>query len=543
MSAICCHFHVSQASQRPKFVFRGASLLGSRTARLIFLSNLAGLIILIIGAMVLNEMRAGFVVAKKQDLVGQAQLLSNLIAKDATYGQPVPVMDETLAREALSDLQLPITIRGKVFDPEGALIGDSYLLSNRVIISNLPPLQEPGRMTVWSRSLSEWAVSVFGAVLPDRGGDAVRTQTFEEEFEVALTGDDAASQRFNDRGQRIISVSVPIQRVSAVVGILTLEANDIDAIIRAERTALLPFIAVAVLVALITSGLLTLGIARPLRHLSFAADDIRAGSRRELNLPTITRRHDEIGQLAQSVEAMTDALFERITANERFAADVAHELKNPLTSIRSAVETAELVKDDPVAVEKLRGVIAQDVQRLDRLITDISNASRLEAEITRIPTETLDISKFIKDVVQTYETLESQRGVSVKFMDKTMNAGLIVRGREGPLGQVLRNLIDNAQSFSPEGDTVSVILEQGRLGPQTTARILVEDNGPGIPEDKLTKIFDRFYTDRPEGTAFGNNSGLGLSIVAQIISTHMGTVRATNRTPHGARFEIELPAR
>ena len=190
---------------------------------------------------------------------------------------------------------------------------------------------------------------------------------------------------FSDRGQRIISVSVPIQRVSAVVGVLTLESSDVEEIVRAERTALIPFIGVAVLVALITSGLLTLGIARPLRRLSLAADRIGAGAAERFDVPTLTRRKDEIGNLSQSIEAMTEALVERVQANESFAADVAHELKNPLTSIRSAVETAEMVQDDPVAREKLRKVIAKDVQRLDRLITDISNASRLEAEITRTP--------------------------------------------------------------------------------------------------------------------------------------------------------------
>ncbi|MEO0955560.1 MAG: stimulus-sensing domain-containing protein, partial [Pseudomonadota bacterium] len=504
-------------------------MLGSRIARLIFASNLAGLIILIVGAMVLNEMRATFVVSKKQDLVGQAQLLANLIGDDAAYGEPQPILDDGLAKNVMASLSLPQSMRGKIYDLDGNLVGDSYFLSDRVIVENLPPLQDPDRLTVLSKGLSEWAVSVLGSFRPSEGEDAVRTLTFEEEFAEAIIGNEAASQRFNDRGQRIISVSLPIQHVSAVVGVLTLESNDIDAIIRAERTALIPFIAVAILVALITSGLLTIGIANPLRRLASEADKIRSGSSSKLDLERIAKRHDEIGHLAQSVESMTEALFERITANEAFAADVAHELKNPLTSIRSAVETSELVKDDPAALEKLRSVMTQDVKRLDRLITDISNASRLEAEITRIPTEQLDISRFVRDVVRTYDGLEHQRDVKVVFKDATMDAGLMVRGREGPLGQVLRNLVDNARSFSPEGDQVTVTLEQGRQGPQTTAKILVEDNGPGIPEDKLEKIFDRFYTDRPEGAAFGNNSGLGLSIVAQIITTHMGTVIADNR--------------
>ncbi len=516
--------------------------LGSRIARLIFASNLAGLAILIIGAMVLNEMRASFVVSKKQDLVGQAELLSNLVAESATYGQPEPRLDDALALETLSSLSLPITLRGKIFTTESYLVGDSYFLSDRVIVGNLPPLKTPGRLMVWSRGLSEWSIGLLDSINASRGQSAVRTQSFAEEFEQARLGAVAASQRFNDRGQRIISVSVPIQRVSAVVGILTLESNDIDAIIRAERAALIPFIAVAILVALITSALLTLGIADPLKRLAAAADDIRTGKRQNLDLPKVSTRHDEIGQLAQSLESMTAALLDRIQANEAFAADVAHELKNPLTSIRSAVETLAVVQDDPETSAKLRDVMAKDVQRLDRLITDISNASRLEAEITRIPLEPLDIGRFVRDVVATYDRVEAKRGIRVVFEDRTFGAGLLVRGREGPLGQVVRNLVDNACSFSPAEGCVRVVLEQSHLGVNPVVRLLVEDDGPGIPPNKRSKIFERFYTDRPAGTAFGNNSGLGLSIVAQIIQTHHGTVRAENRDQGGARFIIELPA-
>lgn len=243
------------------------------------------------------------------------------------------------------------------------------------------------------------------------------------------------------------------------------------------------------------------------------------------------------------MQSMTEALLERIEANEQFAADVAHELKNPLTSIRSAVETADRVQDDPVALERLRQVIVQDVKRLDRLITDISNASRIEAEMTRVPTEQMDIAGFVHDVVQTYEAFSrEERSVSVHFRDDTMGARLLVRGRDGPLGQVVRNLVDNARSFSPPGAEVNVIVDQSNDGPQTIARIMIEDSGPGIPEDKLEKIFSRFYTDRPAGTAFGNNSGLGLSIVQQIVTTHRGKVWAENRAEGGARFIVDLPA-
>jgi two-component system sensor histidine kinase ChvG len=519
---------------------RGTTILGSRIARLIFVSNLAGLAILIIGAMVLNEMRAGFVASKKQDLEAQAQIFSSLLSDDATT--PEPGLNPDAARQTLQRLNLPERVRARIFTPQGELIGDSYYLSDKVDVAALPPLSEPGLLAQTGRDLSEWAGEFFGFFSPRRTSEALRTQSFEEEFEVAALGGQAASQRFSDRGSRVISVSMPVQRVSAVVGVLVLEASDIDEIIRAERVALVPFIGVAVLMAFITSVMLTLGIARPLRRLSLAADRIRSGASDKIDVPLLTQRTDEIGDLATSIQSMTEALLERIEANEQFAADVAHELKNPLTSIRSAVETLERVKD-PDAATRLRQVIASDVKRLDRLITDISNASRLEAEMTRLPSEQIDIAKFVRDVVRTYEGIgEGEMAVHVAFTDATMGARLLVRGREGPLGQVLRNLIDNARSFSPGGGTVEVRLDQTNDGPRTIARLTVEDSGPGIPPDKLETIFNRFYTDRPKGTAFGNNSGLGLSIVKQIIATHRGKVSASNRTEGGAKFTVDLPA-
>lgn len=528
------------SSPRRKKQKRSNPILGSRIARLIFASNLAGLAILIVGAMVLNEMRAGFVASKKQDLIAQAQVFSGLLGDDATT--PEPALNPEAARLTLARLSLPERIRARIYTPTGELIADSYFLSDMVDVSALPPLREPSWVGQMGRDLSEWAEEVFGVFSPRRSSETLRTQSFEEEFRAAAVGDQAASQRFSDRGQRVISVSMPIQRVSAVVGVLVVEGSDIDEIIRAERVALVPFIGVAVLMAFVTSVLMTLGIARPLRRLSVAADRIRAGASARMDIPQLTRRTDEIGDLATSMQAMTEALIERIEANEQFAADVAHELKNPLTSIRSAVETLERVQD-PDAAARLRAVIASDVKRLDRLITDISNASRLEAEMNRLPSETIDIARFVRDIVHTYEGLaDGAEAVHVVYTDATLGARLLVRGREGPLGQVLRNLIDNARSFSPPGATVEVRIEQTNDGPRTIARICVEDSGPGIPPDKAETIFNRFYTDRPKGTAFGNNSGLGLSIVKQIVVTHHGEVTASNRPEGGARFTVDLPA-
>ena len=529
----------STPKQRKK---RGMSLLGSRIARLIFASNMAGLAILIVGAMVLNEMRGGLVVARTNSQTILAQAVSSMLAENATVGAPEPALSEEDAKTTIKSMDLNRNQRAKIYLRDGDVIADSFFLSERVDIDDLPPLSTPSGFELLTTGLSNWSADVFRSVLPSGGDDAVRTTTIEEEHAIAFEGGLAASQRFSDRGQRIISVSVPIQRVSAVVGVLTLESSDVEEIVRAERAALIPFIGVAVLVALITSALLTLGIARPLRRLSLAADRIGSGASERFEVPSLTKRKDEIGDLSQSMEAMTEALVERVQANESFAADVAHELKNPLTSIRSAVETAEMVQDDPVAREKLRKVIASDVQRLDRLITDISNASRLEAEITRTPRANMRIAKMLRDIVQTYEHFSEDGGVKVTFRDETMGAGLMVRGREGPLGQVFRNLIDNAISFSPQGGDVLVTLKQGADGAQTLAQIFIEDSGPGIPADKLEKIFERFYTDRPAGAAFGNNSGLGLSIVKQIIETHQGRVTASNRPNGGAQFMVELAA-
>ena len=522
---------------------RGVSLLGSRIARLIFASNMAGLAILIVGAMILNEMRGGLVVARTNSQSILAQAVSSMLADSATVGVPEPALSEEAAKATIKSMDLDRNQRAKIYLIDGEVIADSFFLSERVDIDDLPPLKTPSGFARMTTALSNWSASVFRSVLPSGAGDdAVRTKTIEEEHAIAFDGGQAASQRFSDRGQRIISVSVPIQHVSAVVGVLTLESSDIQEIVRAERAALIPFIGVAVLVAFITSILLTLGIARPLRRLSIAADRIGSGAAEKFDVPSLTKRKDEIGTLSQSVEEMTEALVERVQANESFAADVAHELKNPLTSIRSAVETAEMVQDDPVAREKLRKVIAKDVQRLDRLITDISNASRLEAEITRTPRANMRIAKMLRDIVQTYDHLSDDGRAQVIFRDETMGAGLMVRGREGPLGQVFRNLIDNAISFSPAGGEVSITLRQGADGSQTLAVITIEDSGPGIPEDKLEKIFERFYTDRPAGAAFGNNSGLGLSIVKQIIETHQGSVTASNRKEGGAQFRVKLQA-
>ncbi len=520
------------------------SLFTSRIARLILASNLAGLLILIAGALLVNEVRAGLVQARSESLEAQALTYESVLSLTATQGTPQPTLNEALSRALLKRLQVPPNTRVRLFAASGETIADSFLLDEFIKTSELPPIKKPGLLDRWAVGVSRNVSGLFGG--SDDATDMNGATSLNEELSIALSGKNAAAQRFSERGERLISVSVPVQHVSAVVGVVTVEASDIEDIIRAERAALAPIISVAVLVSLVTSFLLTAGIARPLRRLSIAADRVRTGKSQRLDMPVMSKRKDEIGDLAKALEAMTGALHDRIVLNERFAADVAHELKNPLTSIRSAVETAEAV-DSPDVRERMRKVISRDVVRLDRLITDISNASRLEAEIAREEATIVDLGRLLEDLVSIWQDTRKEGAAHVELKLDTRLGHLDFKGREGPLAQVIRNLVENARSFSPEDGLVTIT---ARREEQNIA-LVFDDNGPGVPEDKLDKIFDRFYSDRPKGTQFGNNSGLGLSIVKQIVETHHGQVFVKNRKKSnadgsegevlGAQFVVLLP--
>jgi two-component system sensor histidine kinase ChvG len=227
-------------------------------------------------------------------------------------------------------------------------------------------------------------------------------------------------------------------------------------------------------------------------------------------------------------------------AIESFAADVAHEIKNPLTSLRSAVETLDLISE-PAARERLLKILKNDVQRLDRLVTDISNASRLDAELSRDAPKTIDLERLVADIVGLYDATAKLGEAKVRFHPSGGLEPVMVSGREGSLGQVFRNLIDNARSFSPPDGKVEVGIQ--RVAGRVIAT--VSDSGPGIPPENLETVFERFYTSRPKGAAFGGNSGLGLSIARQIAEAHGGTLKAQNRVVDGkvlgAMFLLILP--
>ncbi len=518
--------------------FAGPLPAGSKLGRLIILLNLVGLAILIAGALVLNELRRGLIQARIDGLTTQGQFIVKVLDETATVGDPAPALKAQQASEFLQILFIPRGQRARLFDSAGQLVADSEAVADRVEARALARARAPGEKPLPLMIRKDHDPRALASA---QAGLAVELKT-------ALAGHPVAGVRFTETGDRVVSVSMPIQHVAAVLGVLTLEADDVDKIVAAQRAALVPFILIAITATLTSSLMLNRLVARPVLRLARAADRVRLAGEREMSLPDIARRDDELGDLARALADMTHAQSERMDATERFAADVAHEIRNPLTSIRSAVETLDLVTD-PAVINRLLGIIKQDAGRLDRLITDISNASRIDAELSRDPPEPIDVERLLTEIANLYEAQvkpgSGPLGVHVRYTgDRTLRMVVpaVVMARENPLGQVLRNLIDNARSFSPPGGTVSLSATsaKGRVV------IYVDDEGPGVPPDNLETVFERFYTARPKGQAYGGNSGLGLSIARQIITAYGGEVRAESRlnpdgSVAGARFLIDLP--
>lgn len=522
------------ADDRPR---RPKRFGGSRLGGLILALNLLSLLILFVGALALNELGRGLIEARQETLTAQAELLVRVLGEPqigVTRGEPIPSLDSIEASRWLRDNFIPAGQRARLFDVDGILVADSYWVTEAIPGETLPAANPAGTPTPTpsAERIAEDAGTVERARL-----------ALVAEVEGALEGQSQAEVRLSESGDRVVSVSIPVRHVQMVLGVLTLEAGDVDQTLAAQRRALMPFALVALAVNLLGSLLLHLFVARPVMRLSAAADEVRLQRARAISLPDLESRKDEIGDLARSLESMTETLSDRMDAIEAFAADVSHEIKNPLTSIRSALETLPLVKTEAQR-EKLTALLQQDVRRLDRLITDISNASRLDAELNRDRPRTVDLTALLTDIVSVYDAGRKPGEARVRFIAPCGDRAFIL-GRDGPLGQVFRNLIDNARSFSPPDGEVRLTLLRDEID-ERAIHIRVEDDGPGIPPENLETVFERFYTSRPRGTAFGTNSGLGLSIVRQIVEAHGGTVRAENRPglegPMGARFEVALPA-
>lgn len=557
----------------------GTYVLSSLTRRIIAI-NLVGLIALVIGILYLNQFRAGLIDARVQSLLTQGEIIAGAIAASATVDTGAITVDperllklqagESIAPggDDLDTLDFPVNpervgpvlrrlisptkTRARIYDPEGILILDSrHLYSSAQILRfdlPAPTTEEDGLFdNIW-QSVKRWLRQGDLPVYEEVGGGDGRAYP---EVEAALAGSPASVVRVSPRGELIVSVAVPIQRFRAVLGTLLLstQGGDIDAIVGAERIAIMRVFLVAATVTILLSILLAGTIAGPVRRLAAAAERVRRSSSSRQEIPEFADRQDEIGHLARAFRDMTQALYDKIDAIEQFAADVAHELKNPLTSLRSAVETLPLVKTEE-ARARLMDVIQHDVRRLDRLITDISDASRLDAELARADAGPIDLATFLRAIAEA----ENQRvdkdptEILLTIADTPDGKTFWMPGHDIRLGQVFSNLLDNAQSFSPKDGSVRIDLS--RKGPALI--VTVDDDGPGIQAEDTDRIFERFYTDRPDGESFGNNSGLGLSISRQIVEAHGGTIQAENRFEPdpgtgenriaGARFVISLPA-
>ena len=555
-------------------------LFSSLTKRIVFL-NLSALAVLLSGILYLNQFREGLVEAYKDSLAAQGKIIAGAIASQATMEIDTITVDpdkllELQAGESaspsispLDDLASPINpevvapllrslvqperTRARVYDQDGILVLDTKFLyaGGQVLRYNLPTLQNDKPEGMISRIGNFLNRLLQRRDLPTYV-EHPNTGIHYPEVVSALTGSQSTVVRMTQKGEQVISVAVPIQRLRVISGVLLLssEGNEIDKIVTEERLAILRIFLVAAIVLIVLSVLLASTIANPLRRLSEAANRVRKGVESREEIPDFSNRQDEIGTLSTSIRSMTAALYSRIDAIERFAADVSHELKNPLTSLRSAVETLPLARTED-AKNRLYGVIQHDVKRLDRLITDISDASRLDAELAREQADPIDFATLVNNIVSMAREAPA-KGVTGKAphisLDIRNPAGqqgartkpFMVKGHEDRLAQVIINVLDNAKSFVPaDNGNIDVMLERDRE--QLTLQIT--DNGPGIPAEKVDRIFERFYTDRPESQGFGQNSGLGLSISRQIVEAHGGTIQARNRADgkSGAIFILQLP--
>jgi two-component system sensor histidine kinase ChvG len=522
----------------------GRSIVGlnrSPLARKIIVFNLMALVLLAVGVLFMNPFRDSLALQRQLGMVRQAELIAAVYEAHLRPGGAGFDF-----RTPLQDIELDPVLEVFVFDPTG------QLLASRVGQGTGTLVTDPDQPTI----LTDFLEGVWDVVtVLFRQGRREWTETIDPAdnaraaFEGARGGEVVTRVTRNGEGSMYFTVATPITVAEDLVGVVAVTSNsqEIDRLVRYEREQVLQMFLLAVALSISLSLMLASTISNPLSDLAAAAEtgrdrDSRRVAPSRVRIPDLAARPDEIGRLSVAMRGMVSALYDRIDANEQFAADVAHEIKNPLASLRSAIGSLRFVKKDDQK-DKLLDVIEHDVRRLDRLVSDISNASRLDSELVKEEEEEFNLLKTLSNLCQYLSQQAGEKGVD--FIIDLPSDPISIHGLEARLAQVFVNLVTNAISFCEEGDAVRVWARRR----ENRVLIVVEDTGPGIPEQALTKVFKRFYSERPQAE-FGQHSGLGLAISKQIVEAHGGVIWAENirptaadptSDPLGARFVVGLP--
>ena len=512
--------------------------------------NVIAIFVVFTAVLHLDRYEDSLIQTELEGLERQATLFANALSEVAVARNPgtqnylsIIAVQNVIDRSALDS-----PARSRVFGTGGELLADSYRLPGRVPSVTTKPLASVSPNIFFQKFLDKFFQDFFYSTtqqhVPNYQQHTIQLARAFPEVISALRGSSIKTVKATTTGRKLLTVAMPIRKkYKPVLGVLLLSSDDknINVAFNSYQKELIIAVVIAIIITSALSLYLSRSITRPIRRLASAAEKIRSDRNGRHEISEVSERNDELGELSKALTQMTDDLWQRLDAIEKFAADVAHEIKNPLTSIRSAVETASKIKDNEKR-DKLLALILDDVHRLDRLITDISDSSRLDTELSREKFTAIDIAKLL---LAFYELRTSQK----KFGEKNLtldimegNAELLILGHEIRIVQVIDNIVDNAITFSPPHGNINIVVSADTK----SVTITIDDQGPGIPKGKLDAIFDRFYSERPPTEKFGLHSGLGLSICKQITEAHNGEITAENRLDHqsitkGARFIITLP--
>jgi two-component system sensor histidine kinase ChvG len=528
------------------------SLNRSPLARKIIMFNLLAIVILVAGVLYLNPFRDSLVLQRERALAVEAQLIADIFEASLPRSAPADLVtgDGIDPVDVLSRIGLTTGVDVFVFTPNGTLVASTDMIE-RTLPRRVEGIVERAEQTRLISQLLNTIWDGIAGILAQDVSPPVATAPEELARAIMLETMNGATvlRSGSDMSGTVFTAATPIDGISGIIGIIavTTPAGEIDHLVREEREQILQMFVIALMVSIGLSLVLASTIANPLSDLSAAAElgrdkNARKMSPTRVRIPDLTGRPDEIGRLSGALRGMVGALYDRIDSNEQFAADVSHEIKNPLASLRSAVGTLRMSRTEDQRI-RLLDVIEHDVRRLDRLVSDISNASRLDSELVKEEEDEFNLIHMLDNLAQHHKELAKDQGI--EFIADLPDEPIPVHGLEGRLAQVFVNLITNAVSFCEEGDAVRIWARKR----ENRILVVVEDTGPGMPEQALTKVFNRFYSERP-AHQFGDHSGLGLAISKQIVEAHGGVIWAENihptdadptSEPLGARFVVGLP--